>query len=453
LIRYRVHFSSFSFFRFQADRIGSGRFRQPQGQRKREERTQRTETMNRNAEFHLDVPPMGMWTNNTPIVPVHVQLLPPNLNGPVEHHLINSHNEQTIPNFLYPTATPHTPFNSNGTIYFTSRPTGPPSAPAAPQAPTHFPSFQQANRTFENSTFHHHHHHPFHPLSPFPSGNVFQPAHFLAPGNLHPYGEENPSIPNHFRPLRITPDRELKKPNHRPQQQQQRNQTTSLPLSAYMNTDDNEYSSNQKRRTTRTSQHQFPLSSYDPRQYGFHRRTNQRRPTTKNVDLIEEWWEDDNAELIGTTVKTNDDSGHSSLSTSTNYIQESSHCENQQSKLNDSTQSSTDSSTSDKQILHSLDRLQQELKFEETIDECLTSEQVDSIKQSGTYNTAHFLQWAKKMFREELAGRLTAQEIQHHDAVTRDDDEQPLGDKLDALRDDLEEKLNIENDVKSSTNE
>lgn len=38
LIRYRVHFSSFSFFRFQADRIGSGRFRQPQGQRKREGR-------------------------------------------------------------------------------------------------------------------------------------------------------------------------------------------------------------------------------------------------------------------------------------------------------------------------------------------------------------------------------------------------------------------------------
>lgn len=46
-----------------------------------------------------------------------------------------------------------------------------------------------------------------------------------------------------------------------------------------------------------------------------------------------------------------------------------------------------------------------------------------------------------------------SKEIQHHDAVTQDDDEQPLGDKLDALRDDLEEKLNIENDVKSSTNE
>ena len=31
------------------------------------------------------------------------------------------------------------------------------------------------------------------------------------------------------------------------------------------------------------------------------------------------------------------------------------------------------------------------------------------ITQSTTYETAHFLQWAKKKFREELAERLTAQ--------------------------------------------
>jgi hypothetical protein len=34
---------------------------------------------------------------------------------------------------------------------------------------------------------------------------------------------------------------------------------------------------------------------------------------------------------------------------------------------------------------------------------------VDIIYQPTTYDTAHFMQWAKEKFREELAGRLTAQ--------------------------------------------
>jgi hypothetical protein len=34
---------------------------------------------------------------------------------------------------------------------------------------------------------------------------------------------------------------------------------------------------------------------------------------------------------------------------------------------------------------------------------------VDIIYQSTAYDTAHFMQWAKEKFREELAGRLTAQ--------------------------------------------
>jgi hypothetical protein len=45
-----------------------------------------------------------------------------------------------------------------------------------------------------------------------------------------------------------------------------------------------------------------------------------------NIDLIEEWWEDNNTELIGTDSKTTtttvDDSGNSSLSTSMNLKDE-----------------------------------------------------------------------------------------------------------------------------------
>ena len=125
-----------------------------------------------------------------------------------------------------------------------------------------------------------------------------------------------------------------------------------------MNTDDSSYQnenhhwgpSYQRRRTYQQDKHQFPLSSYDPRQYGFNNnnnnnnhqrrnefnnRTNANRHNINNkqinnsndIDLIEEWWEDDNTELIGTnqptinidsqiTTTTVDDSGNSSLSTS-----------------------------------------------------------------------------------------------------------------------------------------
>ncbi len=34
------------------------------------------------------------------------------------------------------------------------------------------------------------------------------------------------------------------------------------------------------------------------------------------------------------------------------------------------------------------------------------------VSQPTTYDTAHFMQWAKEKFREELAGRLTAQVCQ-----------------------------------------
>jgi hypothetical protein len=40
---------------------------------------------------------------------------------------------------------------------------------------------------------------------------------------------------------------------------------------------------------------------------------------------------------------------------------------------------------------------------------CFYKKIVDIIYQSTAYDTAHFLQWAKEKFREELTGRLTAQ--------------------------------------------
>ena len=143
--------------------------------------------------------------------------------------------------------------------------------------------------------------------------------------------------------------------NANPPNRYQRNNhnQNSLPLSAYMNTDryenenfntnNNSWSTTYQRRRpnqqrTYQDRHQFPLSSYDPRQYGFqnnyqrrndHRNNTNRRninpiDPTNDIDLIEEWWEDDNTELIGTNpTPTNtdskiaiDDSGNSSLSTS-----------------------------------------------------------------------------------------------------------------------------------------
>ena len=68
--------------------------------------------------------------------------------------------------------------------------------------------------------------------------------------------------------------------------------------------------------------HQFPLSSYDPRQYGFNNNYSQKRNDINNrsninqqsmnnnntevdIDLIEEWWEDNNTELTTGTDPSN----------------------------------------------------------------------------------------------------------------------------------------------------
>ncbi|CAF1619556.1 unnamed protein product, partial [Adineta ricciae] len=307
------------------------------------------------------------------------------------------------------------------------------------------------------------------------------------------------------------------------------NNNTSLPLSAYMNADDsldeNENINNnnhwgtsyQRRRSTQQQpppppppqqqqpqqqrihnqdKHQFPLSSYDPRQYGFHsnyqRRNNSNTGTHTNrrhlinnnrvnsndlsnsngTDLIEEWWEDDNIDLLApnssitnadmkqTITAAVDDSGNSSLSTSM-HLKESI---SDDSSANDPMNPPSDISTTDSNIIESLDKLQQQLKLEEAVDERLASANNEPIKinkgqlnnEPTPYDTAHFMQWAKEKFREELAGRLTAQEIEQQDAVTTDDDEEHDGDddkvhsaskpveSMDALEDDLNDKLTID---------
>jgi hypothetical protein len=187
----------------------------------------------------------------------------------------------------------------------------------------------------------------------------------------------------------------------------QRNNNNSLPLSAYINTDEssnqNENNNNnywggtsyqtrrrpiqqqqqqqqqQPQRAYHQDKHQFPLSSYDPRQYGFNnnyqRRNNfdnranlNRRNVNNNrqngindsndIDLIEEWWEDDNTELIGTnqstinidtktTLKTIDDSGNSSLSTSMNLKESILDDEENNLSTNDFVNPPSDISTTD----------------------------------------------------------------------------------------------------------
>ena len=216
----------------------------------------------------------------------------------------------------------------------------------------------------------------------------------------------------------------------------QRNNNT-LPLSAYMNTDDslveNENTKNnyywgtsyQRRRTNQQrthhqDKHQFPLSSYDPRQYGFNtnyqrrneftNRTNSNRRNTNNnreidqsndIDLIEEWWEDDNTELIGTnqstinndsqiTTTTVDDSGNSSLSTSVHLKESTLDDDDNNISANDFISPPSDISTTDSKtiysmkiyrnnrflgnIIESLDQLQQQLKLEEALEKELESE-------------------------------------------------------------------------------
>jgi len=348
---------------------------------------------------------------------------------------------QYIPNFVYPTASPATPFNNNGTIYF------------AQPAQTHFHQYHP-NRTFENSTRHQYH------LPSFQTSPIFPPP---PPPVLHslptPPNENPPSdTPIRFRRLK-TPEYENKsrpmsneterlhntyQPST-PTRFQQRPQTfydfssntnsnnnnnsnnffrsqrnpnpnnASLPLSAYIDTDNSDNHRISRRKTQPRSyhydKHQFPLSSYD-------------------IDAIEEWWEDKEADLTGGTKSNSgaiDDSGTGSLSTSVN--------------LNETTNPSSNVSTTDSNIIESLDKLQQELKFEEAVDQRLASN--ETAKELIQYDTAHFMQWAKEKFREELAVRLTAQQIEQHDAVTTEDDDNPSN-NLDNLEDDLHDKLIIE---------
>ena len=175
------------------------------------------------------------------------------------------------------------------------------------------------------------------------------------------YQQPNNSHNNSFRLLN----------NNRYQRNNNNNNNTSLPLSAYMNIDHSpnysniiKYSNNnhretshQKRwsnqqRTRYQDKHRFPISSYDPRQYGSsnnyqrrngrHNQSNLNRRNinndcnnnnnnnrgsnaSNNTDLIEEWWEDTSTELTETNLSilntdskttTLNDSGNSSLSTS-----------------------------------------------------------------------------------------------------------------------------------------
>ncbi|CAF1146429.1 unnamed protein product [Adineta steineri] len=495
-----------------------------------------------------------------------------------------------IHNFVYPPPAQASPFNGNGTVYF-AHPAPPPSSSSQqpPPSQTHFHQYHSA-RTFENNN-RHQFQIPSFQTSPIFQPQQQPPPAVLSTSNNYQQQETSPTdVTPRFRHIK-TPEHENRpsqtRPmsgdferlhnshhlsstrfnnnnnNHRFQARPQsfydfssnnnnnnqnnffhssnnnrfqrnnnnnniNNNNTSLPLSAYMNTDEslneNENMNNnnthwgtssyqrrrsiqnqqqqqhqhqqQQQRTYHQDKHQFPLSSYDPRQYGFdnnyqrknnfnngintnRRNLNNNRNTndmnnSNDIDLIEEWWEDNNTELIGTNQSiTNtdmqtksttviDDSGNSSLSTSMNL---------KESISDDFNNPLSDVSTTDSNIIESLDKLQQELKLEEAVDERLATTNHDNLetinstsnKEPTTYDTAHFMQWAKEKFREELAGRLTAQEIQQHDAATTDDDDDDDDDnnnqsttniieKMDALEDDLHEKLTID-EHQSNTNE
>ncbi len=295
-----------------------------------------------------------------------------------------------IHNFVYPSPAQTTPFNGNGTVYFAHPPPPPPPPSQPPQ--THFHQYHQT-RTFENSNRHQFHVPIFQPshsqsfstsnettstdLPPRfrhrenkfsqqrPISGDYERLHNshhssssrfqVRPQSFYDFSSYNNNNNNSFRSSN----------NNRYQRNNNNNNNnnTSLPLSAYMNTDDllnqNEYQNNhwhQRRRSTQQrtyhqDKHQFPLSSYDPRQYGFNNnsqrrndcnnRSNTNRRNTNNhrnhngvdndandIDLIEEWWEDNSTELLGTnpsvsdpdskTTVTVNDSGNSSLSTSMN---------------------------------------------------------------------------------------------------------------------------------------
>ncbi len=357
-----------------------------------------------------------------------------------------------IHNFVYPSQAQSSPFNGNGTVYYAHPPPMPNGPPSSQSTQPRFHQYH-TTRTFENSN-----RHQFHHQSQFQSSPVFQPpppAQLSTPStstsHIPQQQQQEDScadLPPRFRHLAKT-DQENKYPRQRPmsgdferlnnsslrfnnenrfqsrpqsfydfssQQQsnnnffrssnnnnnnnnntnryQRNNNNNSLPLSAYMNTDDSSYkneninnnnywgTSYQRRRTPQQrtyhqDKHQFPLSSYDPRQYGFNNnyqrrndfnnRTNSNRHNINNnrihdsndIDLIEEWWEDDNTELIGTnqsTLNNNDsqittttvgDSGNSSLSTSMHLKESILDDEDNNISTNDFISPSSDISTTD----------------------------------------------------------------------------------------------------------
>ncbi|CAF0878359.1 unnamed protein product [Rotaria sp. Silwood1] len=551
-----------------ATRVGSGRLNQQQrtqdqGQRRREERMRRSGIHTNGhtgeaSEFHLDIPQISMWQNGSLPPPIHVQLLPTNING--HHtgidHFINNGGEQIDQsvyshNFVYPSPAQSSTFNGNGPVYFAH-----PSSPLSTGLPSSQPSQQHFHQYYPTRTFENSNRHQFHHPSHFQSTSIFQPPlppHPLPPplpptqlstlstSNSHLHQEQEDSsvdLPPRFRRLKNS-DQDNKYSKQRPMSgdferlynsslmsndnrfqsrpqsfydfssqqqsnancfrpsnnhnnnnnnnnntryQRYNNNNSSLPLAAYMNTNESSYrndninnnnnywgTSYQKRRSTKQrtyhhDKHQFPLSSYDPRQYGFNNnyqrrndfnnRSHSNRQNINNteindsndINLIEEWWEDDNPELIGTnqlivnidsqptttttTTTTVDDSGNSSLSTSIHLKESILDDEENNISTHDVISPPSNVSTTDSNIIESLDQLQQQLKLEEAVEKQLAtendhneSELLSSNKEPTTYETAHFLEWAKEKFREELAVRLTAQEIQQHDAVSIDEDD------------------------------
>lgn len=523
------------------------------------------------AEFHLDMLQIPIWQNGSMQPPMHVQLLPHHANI---DPLMNNPTDQLdqsgyLHNFVYPSPAQSTSFNGNGPVYFAPPP--PSSQPNQSHFHQYHPTrtFENSNRhqfphspifqsspqttvsqlsTPSTSSSQQQQQEPTADLPPrfrrlnrgdqdnrysqqrpmsgdferfhnssarFNNDNRFQ----TRPQSFYDFSPNQQSNNNNFFRSSNTNNRYPRSNNN--------NNNNSLPLSAYFDTDDSSYQNedfnnnnywnqsyprrrvNQQR--TYQDKHQFPLSSYDPRRYGFNNnyqrrndfnnRTNLNQRNSNNgrnhdandIDLIEEWWEDDNTELIGTSQSTFnndsqinsttvDDSGNSSLSTSI-HLKESILDEENNISTNDVISPPSDVSTTDSNIIDSLDQLQQQLKLEEDVEKQLDAEN-DTIenelllltKETTTYDSDHFLQWAKDQFREELKGRLTAQQIKQHDAVVTDDDDEddvedillkadvdlskfrvdPISDddndsqidKMDELEDDLHEKLNIEENLK-----
>lgn len=225
-----------------------------------------------------------------------------------------------MPNFVYPPV----PFHNNGTIYFAQAP----PLMANPVVPFHFV-----------------------PLVPRPHDDL--PPRFRRL-------KDHDAQAAHSRPISGDFERSQVRPqsfhdfssNHR----SSRFANKSLPLSAYLNPDD--ASHQQRRRPTnppRISQqekHQFPLSLYDPRQYGFDHADEHDEP------IEEEWWQETPSETETKTTKTTnvDDSGNSSLSTSIHLKESNFDDEENNLSTNDFTSLPSDVSTSDSKARRSIGR-------------------------------------------------------------------------------------------------